>query len=154
MGMIQAPFIYCALYVCYCDIRSTSDQQALDPRGLQPLVQRVAVTFVSAGSGSEVTGLNQTDFKGAQDCLGETLLKKVWIQGRVKKIIPFHFLSSFPTPVSPLLSLTTTLHFPLSNEYEIKINLIKSNCVDKGNHKGQESTCEGSQDNPSMPPEG
>lgn len=48
-----------------------------------------------------------------------------------KKIIPFHFLSSFPAPVSPLLSLITILHFPLSREYEIKINLIESNCIDK-----------------------
>ena len=35
--MIQAHYIYCALYVYYYYIRSTSDLQALDPRGWGPL---------------------------------------------------------------------------------------------------------------------
>ena len=38
MGMIQAHYIYCALYFYYCCIGSTSDHWALDPRGRGPLV--------------------------------------------------------------------------------------------------------------------
>lgn len=31
LGMIQAQYIYCALYFSYYSISATSDQQALDP---------------------------------------------------------------------------------------------------------------------------
>ena len=37
LGMIQAHYIYCALYSYYYCISSTSDHQALDPRGWGPL---------------------------------------------------------------------------------------------------------------------
>ena len=37
-GMIQAHYIYCALYFCYYYISSTSDRQALDPGGWGPLI--------------------------------------------------------------------------------------------------------------------
>ena len=37
LGMIQAHYIYCALYFYYYYISSTSDHQALDPRGWGPL---------------------------------------------------------------------------------------------------------------------
>ena len=37
LGIIQAHYIYCALYFCYYYISSTSDHQALDPRGWGPL---------------------------------------------------------------------------------------------------------------------
>ena len=33
VGLIQAPYIYCALYFHYYYISSTSDHQALDPGG-------------------------------------------------------------------------------------------------------------------------
>ena len=33
LGMIQAHYIYCAFYFCWHYISSTSDHQALDPRG-------------------------------------------------------------------------------------------------------------------------
>ena len=36
LGMIQTHYIYWALYFYYYYIRSTSDQQALDPRGWGP----------------------------------------------------------------------------------------------------------------------
>ena len=36
-GMIQAPYIYRALHFYYYYISSTSDYQALDPRGWRPL---------------------------------------------------------------------------------------------------------------------
>ena len=39
LGMIQAHYIYCALYFYYYYISSTSDHQALDPRGWEPLLQ-------------------------------------------------------------------------------------------------------------------
>ena len=39
-GMIQVPYIYCALYFCYYYISSTSDHQALDPGGWGPLIKR------------------------------------------------------------------------------------------------------------------
>ena len=38
LGMIQEHYIYCALSFCYYDISSTSDHQALDPRGWGPLL--------------------------------------------------------------------------------------------------------------------
>ena len=38
--MIQAHYMYCALYFCYYYINSTSDHQAVDPRGLGPLTYR------------------------------------------------------------------------------------------------------------------
>ena len=34
--LIQAQYIYCALYFCYYYISSTSDRQALDPGGWRP----------------------------------------------------------------------------------------------------------------------
>ena len=37
-GMIQAYYIYCALYLYYYHISSTSDHQALAPRGWRPLL--------------------------------------------------------------------------------------------------------------------
>ena len=37
-GMIQPHYLSCALYFYYCDIASTSGQQALDPRGGGPLL--------------------------------------------------------------------------------------------------------------------
>ena len=37
LGMIQAHYIYCILYVYYYYISSTSDHQALDPGGWGPL---------------------------------------------------------------------------------------------------------------------
>ena len=42
--MIQAHCIYCALYFCYCYISSTSDHQALDPRGWGTLDQIIVLT--------------------------------------------------------------------------------------------------------------
>ena len=36
-GMIQAHYLYCALYFYYYYISSTSDHQALDPGGWGPL---------------------------------------------------------------------------------------------------------------------
>ena len=39
LGMIQVHYIYCALYFYYYYISSTSDHQALDPRGREPLLQ-------------------------------------------------------------------------------------------------------------------
>ena len=36
--MIQAHYIHCALYFYYYYNRSTSDHQALDPRGWGPLI--------------------------------------------------------------------------------------------------------------------
>ena len=39
--MIQVHYIYCALYFYYYYIRSTSDQQALDPRGWETLPQSI-----------------------------------------------------------------------------------------------------------------
>ena len=36
LGMIQAHYIYCTLHLYYCYISSTSDHQALDPRGWGP----------------------------------------------------------------------------------------------------------------------
>ena len=38
LGMIQVHYVYCALYFYYYYISSTSDHQALDPRGWGPLV--------------------------------------------------------------------------------------------------------------------
>ena len=38
LGMIQMHYIYCALYFYYYHIGSTSDHQALDPRGWGPLL--------------------------------------------------------------------------------------------------------------------
>ena len=38
VGMIQVHYVYCALYFYYYYISSTSDHQALDPRGWGPLV--------------------------------------------------------------------------------------------------------------------
>ena len=38
LGMIQTHSIYCALYFYYYYISSTSDHQALDPRGWGPLL--------------------------------------------------------------------------------------------------------------------
>ena len=38
LGMIQMHFIYCALYFYDYHIGSTSDHQALDPRGWRPLL--------------------------------------------------------------------------------------------------------------------
>ena len=35
--MIQSHYIYCTLYLCCYYISSTSDHQALDPRGWEPL---------------------------------------------------------------------------------------------------------------------
>ena len=43
LGMIQAHYIYCALYSYYYCISSTSDHQALDPRGWKPLSQDKAL---------------------------------------------------------------------------------------------------------------
>ena len=37
MGMIQERYIYCALYFYYYYISSTSENQALGPRGWGPL---------------------------------------------------------------------------------------------------------------------
>ena len=37
LGMIQEHYIYFALYFYHCYISSTSDHQALDPRGWGPL---------------------------------------------------------------------------------------------------------------------
>ena len=37
--MIQAYYVYCALYFCYYYIGSTSDHQALDPGGWGPVLQ-------------------------------------------------------------------------------------------------------------------
>ena len=37
--MIQAHFIFCALYFYYCYMSSTSDQQVLDPGGWGPLAK-------------------------------------------------------------------------------------------------------------------
>jgi len=45
-GMIQAHYIYCALYFCYYYISSTSDHQALDPGGWRPILR--ALCSVSA----------------------------------------------------------------------------------------------------------
>ena len=39
--MSQAHYIYCALYFCYYYTSSTSDQQALDSRGLGPLLLNI-----------------------------------------------------------------------------------------------------------------
>ena len=41
LRMIQAHYNYCSLYFCYDYINSTSDRQALDPRGWGYLVQWV-----------------------------------------------------------------------------------------------------------------
>ena len=38
--MIQTHYIYCALHFYYYAISSTSDHQALDPRGWGPLLQK------------------------------------------------------------------------------------------------------------------
>ena len=40
-GIIQAHYMYCALYFCYYYISSTSDHQAVDPRGWGPLTYRI-----------------------------------------------------------------------------------------------------------------
>ena len=37
--MIQASYVYCALYFCYYYISSTSDHQAVDPGGCGPVLQ-------------------------------------------------------------------------------------------------------------------
>ena len=42
--MIQAHCFYCTLYFCYCYISSTSDHQALDPRGWGTLDQIIVLT--------------------------------------------------------------------------------------------------------------
>ena len=44
-GMIQAHYIYCALYFYYYYISSTSDHQALDPGGWGPLQYREIKLF-------------------------------------------------------------------------------------------------------------
>ena len=44
--MIQAHYTDCALYSSYCYISSTSDHQALDPRGWRALPQ---IIFCSPG---------------------------------------------------------------------------------------------------------
>ena len=41
LGMIQAHYIYCALYFYYYYISSTSDHQASDPGGGGPLSYRI-----------------------------------------------------------------------------------------------------------------
>ena len=38
LGMIQAHYLYCAVYFCYYYISSTSDHQVLDPGGWGPLL--------------------------------------------------------------------------------------------------------------------
>ena len=44
--MIQARYIYCALYFYYCYISSDSDRQALDPGGLEPLVYSITAYMI------------------------------------------------------------------------------------------------------------
>ena len=47
--MIQAHYIYCALNFYFYYISSTSDHQALDPRGWGPQLARGAVAATDAG---------------------------------------------------------------------------------------------------------
>ena len=44
-GMIQARYIYCALYFCYYYISPTSDHQALDPGGGGPFASTDTMLF-------------------------------------------------------------------------------------------------------------
>ena len=49
-GMIQAHYVYRALYVYYDYISSTSDHQALDPRGGGPLPSKEMLLVVGHAS--------------------------------------------------------------------------------------------------------
>ena len=46
-GMIQTYYIYCELYLYYYDISSTTDLQALDPGGWEPLLIFPLVNFLN-----------------------------------------------------------------------------------------------------------
>ena len=46
-GLIQVNYVYCALYFYYYYISSTSDHQALDPRGCRPMVYTITVILSS-----------------------------------------------------------------------------------------------------------
>ena len=66
--MIQARYIYCALYFYYCYISSNSDCQALDPGGLEPLVYSITAYMIPKLL-QEISGLARS--KGNRSVLSQ-----------------------------------------------------------------------------------
>ena len=51
-SMIQVPYTYCALFLYYSYISSTSDHQVLDPEGWGPLLYMSQIKFIISIGGS------------------------------------------------------------------------------------------------------
>ena len=71
--MIQACYIYCALYLCYYYISSTSDCQALDPGGGRPLTRRRHMNGTPCGCAVRRLGGDTWDVAGGDE-LNEIVL--------------------------------------------------------------------------------
>ena len=71
--MIQVCHIYCALYIYYYYIRSTSDRQALDPGGWGPLNCRRYMSGTPCGCAVHRLGDHTWDVAGSDE-LNETVL--------------------------------------------------------------------------------
>ena len=77
-GMIQAHYIYCAVYFYYYYLKSTSDHQVLDPRGCRPLTYSIPgqVKF-SSGAQNLLTTLNSS-----QHGEGNAEIPSPWLASR------------------------------------------------------------------------
>ena len=67
MGMIQAGYIYCALYFYYHYISSTSDRQAFDPAGWGPLDCRRYMSGTPCGCAVHRLGGHTWDVAGSDE---------------------------------------------------------------------------------------